>query len=44
MLGTGRTVDRLEQNYQILQFLDESTDEYLFVADLLEERIRIVLV
>ena len=44
MLDTGRTVDRLEQNYQMFQFLDESTDEYLFVADLLEERIRIVLV
>ena len=33
-------VDRLEQNYQTLQFLDESTDDYLFLADLVEERIR----
>lgn len=30
----------MEQNYCMLQFLDESTDDYLFIADLETERIR----
>lgn len=35
-----KIIDRVEQNYRMLQFLDESTDDYLFLADLVTERVR----
>lgn len=35
-----KATDQMEQNYCMLQFLDESTEDYLFIADLKTERIR----
>lgn len=39
-MDTGKTINQWEPNYQTLQLLDESTEDYLFLTDLVKKRVR----